>query len=231
MNKPLLWRKLQYYRLQKRQIRSGSIYHKHCNQIIVSKQELYIQLQESRFNENLLACLAFGSDNPQYAYLLLMASLKFWFIGSLACPRRRRCRNKSIAAAAKAKDKSMKISTDEYDIAKLPRKCYERELFDNFLESTKEAQDLLNQLSRRYRGEKTVVTKETLLNKYTAVKNACMRMLTSTREFYFVQEYKNIIDYIATHDDTTLTFRNEFDDMPVLPDGYGEYRYYDNLYG
>ena len=67
MNKPLWWRKLQYHRHQKRRITSGSIYHKHCNQVIVSKQELYIQLKESWLNENLLACLAFGSGHPRYA--------------------------------------------------------------------------------------------------------------------------------------------------------------------
>ena len=82
MSKPQWWRKLQYHRRQKRRITSGLIYHKHCNQVIVSKQELYIQLKESWFNENLLACLAFGPDHPQYAYWLLMASIKFWFIGS-----------------------------------------------------------------------------------------------------------------------------------------------------
>ena len=86
MNKPQWWRKLQYHRHQKRRITSGSIYHKHCNQVIVSKQELYIQLKESWLNENLLACLAFGSGHPRYAYWLLMASIEFWFIGSLSYP-------------------------------------------------------------------------------------------------------------------------------------------------
>ena len=77
MSKPQWWRKLQYHRRQRRRITSGLIYHKHCNQVIVSKQELYIQLKESWFNKNLLACLAFGPDHPQYAYWLLMASINF----------------------------------------------------------------------------------------------------------------------------------------------------------
>ena len=97
MNKPQWWRKLQYHRRQKRRITSGSIYHKHCNQVIVSKQELYIQLKKSWFNENLLACLAFGPNHPRYAYCLLMASIKFWFIGSLSYPLRS-SREKSHAA-------------------------------------------------------------------------------------------------------------------------------------
>lgn len=97
MNKPQWWRKLQYHRHQKHQITSGSIYHKHCNQVIVSKQELYIQLKESWLNENLLACLAFGSGHPRYAYWLLMASIKFWFIGSLSYPLRN-SREKAHAA-------------------------------------------------------------------------------------------------------------------------------------
>lgn len=97
MSKPQWRRKLQYHRRQRRRITSGLIYHKHCNQVIVSKQELYIQLKESWLNENLLACLAFGSGHPRYAYWLLMASIKFWFIGSLSYPLRN-SREKAHAA-------------------------------------------------------------------------------------------------------------------------------------
>ena len=228
MNKPQWWRKLQYHRHQKRRITSGSIYHKHCNQVIVSKQELYIQLKESWLNENLLACLAFGSGHPRYAYWLLMASIKFWFIGSLSYPLRNsrgKAHTARGATAQRGKYSSRfppfgRIPTDEYNVAKPSRTYYERELFDNFLESEEEAKDRWAQLSHRYPGEKPVITAETLLYKYTAVKNACLRMLTSIREFYFTFEYKSIIDYIATHEDVTLTFRSEHDDMPLLPDGY-----------
>lgn len=227
MSKPQWWRKLQYHRRQKRRITSGLIYHKHCNQVIVSKQELYIQLKESWFNENLLACLAFGPDHPQYAYWLLMASIKFWFIGSLSYPLRS-SREKAHAAKGTTPQKGecnskfrlfRRIPTGEYDVAKLPRQCYERELFDSFLESEEEAQDRLDQLAHLYQ-EKTNITAENLFRKYTAVRNACLRMLTSVREFYFAYGYKSIIDYIATHEDVTLTFRSEHDDVPMLLDGY-----------
>lgn len=227
MSKPQWRRKLQYHRRQKRRITSGLIYHKHCNQVIVSKQELYIQLKESWFNENLLACLAFGPDHPQYAYWLLMASIKFWFIGSLSYPLRS-SREKAHAAKGTTPQKGecnskfrlfRRIPTGEYDVAKLPRQCYERELFDSFLESEEEAQDRLDQLAHLYQ-EKTNITAENLFRKYTAVRNACLRMLTSVREFYFAYGYKSIIDYIATHEDVTLTFRSEHDDVPMLLDGY-----------
>lgn len=227
MRKPQWWRKLQYHRRQKRRITSGLIYHKHCNQVIVSKQELYIQLKESWFNENLLACLAFGPDHPQYAYWLLMASIKFWFIGSLSYPLRS-SREKAHAAKGTTPQKGecnskfrlfRRIPTGEYDVAKLPRQCYERELFDSFLESEEEAQDRLDQLAHLYQ-EKTNITAENLFRKYTAVRNACLRMLTSVREFYFAYGYKSIIDYIATHEDVTLTFRSEHDDVPMILDGY-----------
>ena len=143
MNKPLWWRKLRYHRYQKRRITSGSIYHKHCNQVIVSKQELYIQLKESWLNENLLACLAFGSGHPRYAYWLLMASIKFWFIGSLSYPlhiNREKAHTARGATAQRGKYSSRfppfgRIPTEEYDVAKLSRTYYERELFDNFLGS------------------------------------------------------------------------------------------------
>ncbi len=154
-----------------------------------------------------------------------MANLKFWFIGSLSYPHRSRSRSKPTATGAETEDKSgiylfRKIREDEYEVAKPSRKCYERKLFDRYLGSLEEAQDRLNQLSRWCQGEKPVITAESLFRKYTAVKNACIRMLTSTREFYFVHEHKNIIDYIATHEDATLTFRSEYDDIPTLPEEY-----------
>lgn len=240
MNKPQWWRKLQYHRRQKRRITSGLIYHKHCNQIIVSKQELCLQLKKSWLNENLLACLAFGPNHPRYAYWLLMASIKFWFIGSLSYPlhsSREKAHTARGATVQREKYSSRfppfgRIPADEYDVGKLPRQCYERELFDNFLESVEEAQAHLDQLVPHYQ-EKTNITAENLFRKYTAVRNACLRMLTSTREFYFAHEYKSIIDYIATHEDVTLTFRSECDDMPLLPDGYqdgGEHGYYGDFY-
>lgn len=240
MSKAQWWRKLQYHRCQKRRITSGLVYHQHCNQIIVSKQELYIQLKESWFNENLLACLAFGPNHPQYVYWLLMASIKFWFIGSLSYPLRN-SREKAHAAQGTMPQKGecnskfrlfRRIPTDEYNVAKPSRTYYERELFDNFLESEEEAQDRLDQLAHLYQ-EKTNITAENLFRKYTAVRNACLRMLTSTREFYFAYEYKSIIDYIAAHEDVTLAFRSEHDDMPLLPDGYqdgGEHGYYGDFY-
>ena len=140
MNKPKWWRKLQYHRHQKRRITSGLVYHKHCNQVIVSKQELYIQLKESWVNENLLACLAFGPSHPRYAYWLLMASIKFWFIGSLSYPlhsSREKAHTARGATAQRGKYSSRfppfgRIPTDEYNVAKLPRQYYERELFDSF---------------------------------------------------------------------------------------------------
>lgn len=240
MNKPKWWRKLQYHRHQKRRITSGLVYHKHCNQVIVSKQELYIQLRESWVNENLLACLAFGPSHPRYAYWLLMASIKFWFIGSLSYPlhsSRGKAHTARGATVQRGKYSSRfpsfgRILTDEYDVAKLPRQYYERELFDSFLESEEEAQERLAQLARHYQ-ETATITAENLFRKYTAVRNACLRMLTSTREFYFAYEYKSIIDYIATHEDVTLAFRSEYDDMPILPDGYqdgGEHGYYGDFY-
>ena len=240
MNKPQWWRKLQYHRHQKRRITSGLVYHKHCNQVIVSKQELYIQLKESWVNENLLACLAFGSGHPRYAYWLLMASIKFWFIGSLSYPfhsSREKAHTTRGATAQRGKYSSRfppfgRIPTDEYNVAKPSRTYYKRELFDNFLKSEEETQERLAQLARRYQ-ETTTITAENLFRKYTAVRNACLRMLTSTREFYFAYEYKSIIDYIATHEDVTLTFRSEHDDMPLLPDGYqngGEHGYYGDFY-
>ena len=81
---------IQNYERKKRRAEAGYFYHRQYNQIIVSREELYFQLEKADLNENLVACLAFGHDHPQYDYWLLMASIKFWFIGSLSYPRRRK---------------------------------------------------------------------------------------------------------------------------------------------
>ena len=69
--------------------------------------------------------------------------------------------------------------------------------------------------------------------KYTAVRNGCIRMLASTREFYFAEEYKSIIDHIASNNVSMLEFRSKYGDMPILPDKYENIlknEYYGDLY-
>lgn len=47
-----------------------------------------------------------------------------------------------------------------------------------------------------------------------------VRMLANTREFYFAEEYKSIIDHIASNNVSMLEFRSKYGDMPILPDKY-----------
>lgn len=192
-----LCKNLKSARLEKKHIKSGRIYHKHYYQIIVSKEELEIQLRKADHNDNLLYCLAFGKERLDYERRLLLASLKFQFIGSLFYSVH--LRNSS--------------GETEYCTAKLPIRFYEK-MFDGDMDTLDEAEDWL------IRHEVKVITAEKLLRKYNAVKTYCIRMLTSELETYFAGEYRSIIDYIANHEDINLTFKHKYDDMPVLPDEY-----------
>lgn len=192
-----LWETLKSIRLKNKFIKSGRIYHEHYFQIIISKEELKIQLRKADHNDNLLYCLAFGKERSDYEQRLLLASLKFQFIGSLFYSVH--LRNSSGGT--------------EYCTARLPVKFYEK-MFDGDMDTLDEAEDWL------VRHEVKVITAEELLRKHTAVKTYCIRMLTSELETYFAGEYRSIIDYIANHEDINLIFKHKYDDMPVLPDEY-----------
>lgn len=231
---------IQNYERKKRRAATGCFYHRHYNQIIVSREELYFQLEKADLNENLIACLAFGHDHPQYDYWLLMASINFWFIGSLSYPRRRKHQGQEYHKGKKLKygarrSKKMPFNgtgTFEYSAAKPSREYYKKVIFDSFLENEDEANTWLEHLYSIYR-EKPNIKADQLFLKYTAVRNGCIRMLASTREFYFAEEYKNIIDYIANNKVFMLEFRSKYGDMPILPNEYENIfknGYYGDLY-
>ena len=166
--------------------RSGAC-HEHLFQIIVSKEELKYQLQMAFRNENLIRCLVFGKDAPDYGERLLKACLKLQFIGSLFYPAGRT------------------------ETAKLPRRAYEA-LFDRYLDSEEEAGIRLRQIGAddSKAGE--------LYQKYTSVKQHCLRMLSSERETYFAGEYREIIVYItACAEAPRAVFRGPYCDLPILP--------------
>lgn len=231
---------IQNYERKKRRAEAGYFYHRQYNQIIVSREELYFQLEKADLNENLVACLAFGHDHPQYDYWLLMASIKFWFIGSLSYPRRRKHQGQEYHKGKKLKHGARRskimpfnrADNFEYFAAKPSRDYYKKVIFDSFLENTDEANTWLEHLSGLYQKMPNIKADQ-LLCKYTVVRNGCIRMLASTHEFYFAEEYKSIIDHIASNNVSMLEFRSKYGDMPILPDKYENILkngYYGDLY-
>lgn len=100
---------------------------------------------------------------------------------------------------------------DREHTAKLPKEVYER-LFDDSLDSEAEAALWLNDLGAADCSAKA------LYQKYIAVKEHCLRMLSSEREVYFPEEYHRIIDYIARCELTpTAVFGSAYEDLPNLP--------------
>lgn len=205
----MLWKKLKKLYRNKQKINNGQIYHEHYFQIIVSKEELKIQLHQANHNTNLLCCLAFGKTHPNYEQWLLLSSIKFQFLGSLFYPVNQGKNNCSIQ------------HTD-----KLSAKFY-RDIFDSSMDTLTEAKHWLKQHDVKN------MTAEQLLKKYIAVKTYCIRMLISKSETYFASEYRYIIDYIANHDNFLITFKNKGTDIPTLADKSDldvSHMEYDNYY-
>ena len=81
-----LKRKLRRKRIDRHLQESGYSYHHHCWEIVVSENELLIQLQECDIHTNLLNLLIYGKSLPDYETRLMRAALKFEFLGSLVFP-------------------------------------------------------------------------------------------------------------------------------------------------
>ena len=161
-------------------------YHHHAYHLIVSKEELAIQLWTQEHHENLIYCLALGRAGPEYEQRLLMACMKLQFIGSLFYPK------------------------DTDGTAKLRHKAYER-FFDACLKSIEEAQEWLQRL------ETDACSPQILLEKYTAVKEYCLPMLTSGREVWRAGEYRQIIEYIIDSGSVPKAMPRPGNDIPELP--------------
>ena len=79
-------RKLRRKRIDKWLQASGRHYHQHCWEIVVSENELLIQLQECCHQTNLLTLLVYGRSLKDYQIRLMRVALKFEFLGSLVFP-------------------------------------------------------------------------------------------------------------------------------------------------
>jgi len=200
--------------------RSSRQEHEHCFQVFVTKGELRYQLCEGMGNNNLLFCLALGRSDPLYAHRLLLASLKYQFLGSLFYLGRAESPERAGTDAAGRFGASPRARRCAQ---KLPAAEYEYRLFNAFMDSAADAQAWLAEHAP------DSVPAAVLLRRYTAVRAHCSRMLASPAETYFADEYRQIIDYIASADTVPAAVFDR-SDFPRLPFPLQSEVDYGNLY-
>ena len=81
-----LRQKLRLFRFDRKKKKTGGIYHHHFHEIVVTKEELSIQLHIANNHDNLLKLLIYGKSLHDYDVRLTRAALKFAFLGSLVYP-------------------------------------------------------------------------------------------------------------------------------------------------
>lgn len=151
---------------------SGRSFHHHCWEIVVSENELLIQIQEYDNQTNLLHLLVYGKDLPDYEARLMRAALKFEFLGSLVFP------------------------VDEKNTDKPLAKVYVRELFQGFYESFDEVKDEIQKMMN------VPITDEfakKIFRKLVFVINTCCPMMAETFEIWWKGTYRMFIEYAIEH--------------------------------
>ena len=169
-----LRRKLRRKRIDKQLKENGYNYHHHCWEIVVSENELLIQLQECDIHTNLLKLLIYGKSLPDYETRLMRAALKFEFLGSLVFP------------------------IDEKDTEKPPSKIYVRELFQGRYESLDEVKDEIQRIVDAPISDKFA---KKIFRKLVFVINTCCPMMAETYEIWWECTYRLFIEYAIEHDD------------------------------
>jgi len=170
-------RKLRRKRIDRQLQAKGRHYHHHCWEIVVSENELLIQLQECDNHTNLLNLLVYGKSLPDYETRLMRAALKFEFLGSLVFPCGEKKTNKP------------------------PVEVYVHELFGGSYESLEEVKDEIQRIvstsvSDEFAGK--------VFRKLAFVINTCCSLMAQTAEIEWEGVYRTFIEHAIEHDDFDL---------------------------
>ncbi len=160
--------------------------HDELYQIIVSKKELYYQLDRFCLHDNLIKLFSVTVDSEEYRRLLTLVSVKLELIGSFNYVSKK---------------------DGEKELRKPLENTYKR-LFDGYCES-------LDECKMRIGSDDNIVA-EKIFNKYKAVKYYCVKMLATTIEQNYAAEFAGILDYVAKNNVFLETEFSEFCGFPVL---------------
>lgn len=166
-------------------LRTGWIYHRHCEETVVSKKEFCIQLSNFEHQDNLMGLLLYGKDHPNYDVLLTLVSMKFEYLGSLVFPVSRK------------------------KTAKTSAKTYVYKLFKGFYETPDEVGVCLGHANRDLDGQLIVSgehppsaeTVNRIFQKLLFVVGTCCPCMADSAEFWRWDTYRCFLEYAIEHDD------------------------------
>ena len=180
--------------------KSWSNLHKDMHQIIVSKKELYYQLNNFDIQDNLFNFFTADINSHEYVRLLNLLGVKFELIGAF--------------------NYISKVGGERH-LVKPPISTYYRYVFDNYCESSDEVGLKIYTYSPEYR--------EMLFKKYRAVRYYTTPMLATTSEQNYTAIFMGILDYVAQNDDFPETTFNQVTGFPeVLRGKVKDFDWWDN---
>ena len=174
--------------------------HDEMHQIIVSKKELYWQLNNFDNQSHLFDLFTTDMNSPEYTRLLNLLGVKFELIGAF--------------------NYVSKVGGEKH-LAKPPISTYYRYIFDNYCESVEEVRTKIYTYSPEYR--------EMLFKKYRAVRYYITPMLATTSEQNYTAMFMGILDYVAKNDDfPKSSFDGAFCYPDILRDKVKDFDWWDH---
>lgn len=174
--------------------------HNEMHQIIVSKKELYWQLDNFDIQDHLFELFTSNINSEKYTRLLNLLGVKFELIGAF--------------------NYISKVGGEKH-LAKPPISTYYRYIFDNYCESVEEVRTKIYTYSPEYR--------EMLFKKYRAVRYYITPMLATTKEQNYTAMFMGVLDYVAKNDNFPKTsFDGAFCYPDVLRDKVKDFDWWDH---
>ena len=174
--------------------------HDEMHQIIVSKKELYWQLNNFDIQDHLFELFMTDKNSHKYARLLNLLGVKFELIGAF--------------------NYVSKVGGEKH-LAKPPISTYYRYIFDDYCESVEEVRLKTRTCSKEQR--------EMLFNKYRAIRYYITPMLATTSEQNYTAMFMGILDYVAKNDDFPKTkFDGDFCYPDILRDKVKDFDWWDH---
>lgn len=155
-------------------IKNGLNCHHHCFEIVVSEEELLIQLSYFRKHDNLMKLLVYGRELPDFETRLIRASLKFEFIGNFV------------------------YAVNDCETRKPQAEVYMKELFQWHYENVDEVKTSIEAIIGESVSDEFA---KKIFRKLVFVINTCCPMMSDTFEIWWEHTYRCFIEYAIDNDD------------------------------
>lgn len=165
--------KLKHKQFEKLYDKSRFAYHKDGYEIVVSEEEMMIQLSNNSIHNNLLMLLIYGRDLQNFETRLTRASLKFEQIGRFVY--------------CSSDFKAVKPSAD----------VYMKELFEGYYETLEEVKERIESIKREVVSLKAA---NSVYKKLMFIAGLCCLIMSDTYEIWPEHTYRCFIEYAIDND-------------------------------